>query len=184
MEIDATPIDGLFHIKTVQRSDPRGSFARLWCEDTFKSAGINFTPLQSNISRNASRGTLRGMHFQTAPHGEAKLVQVVRGSIFDVGVDLRPGPNQGKWYGAELSAENGEMLYLPEGIAHGFVTLTDNADVLYLMGANYAPDHAEGVLWSDPAVGINWPIKPSLVSDKDQNLPNLADWLERGIAVT
>lgn len=128
---------------------------------------------QCSLSRNVSRGTLRGMHYQAPPHGECKLVRCSRGAIFDVAVDLRPeSPTFRRWYGIELSDENDTMLYIPEGFAHGFLTLTDSSEVLYQISVAYAPDHARGVRWNDAAFAIAWPEQPRVLSERDRSFPD------------
>lgn len=168
MKFHETGLAGLFRVSIEPRSDERGFFARTWCVDEAAAHGIQVTFVQCNLSSNLRRGTLRGMHYQAAPHEEAKLVSCVRGVIYDVAIDLRPeSPTFKRWYGAELSAENHEMLYIPEGFAHGFQTLTDGSDVFYQMGARYAPQAARGVRWDDPAFGVHWPFTVTSISDRD-----------------
>jgi len=128
---------------------------------------------QCSVSYNASRGTLRGMHFQALPHAEAKLVRVTRGAVYDVALDLRPDSvTYLRWFGAELSAENRQMLYIPEGFAHGFQTLTDEAEVFYQISEFYEPNAGRGVRWNDPAFGIRWPLSEPIMSDRDRNYPD------------
>ena len=148
--------------------DHRGFFARTWCQREFKEAGIAATFVQSNISYNIKKGTLRGLHYQDAPHGEAKLVHCTAGAIYDVIVDLRRDSGTfGQWVSAELTAENRTFLYIPEGLAHGFLTLEDNTEVSYQMSEFYMPHSARGVRWNDPAFGIHWPIEVAVISEKD-----------------
>jgi dTDP-4-dehydrorhamnose 3,5-epimerase len=154
MRFGATGIAGVVRVDWEPRGDARGSFARLHCPDEFAAAGHPFEPVQTSLSRNPVEGTLRGMHYQPSPHGETKLVRVVRGRVFDVAIDLRPdSPTYRRWTGAELSAENGAALLIPEGIAHGFLTLEPDTDVLYQISPKYAPGHEAGVRWDDPAFG-------------------------------
>jgi dTDP-4-dehydrorhamnose 3,5-epimerase len=155
------------------RSDERGAFARLQCPDEFAAAGHPFTPAQTSLSRNPHAFTLRGMHYQPAPHAEVKLVRVVRGRIFDVAIDLRPeSPTYRKWTAAELSAENGRAVLISEGLAHGFLTLEADTDVLYQISPRFAPGREAGVRWDDPVFGITWPEPPALVSARDAAYPD------------
>lgn len=155
-----------------RQTDERGYFARVFCEEEFKAAGISFVIKQINTSFNPSVRTLRGMHFQKAPKAEAKLVKCTAGIIYDVIIDLRKdSPTYCKWYGANLSQENGCALYVPENFAHGFITLAPNSEVLYLMDEFYDPACASGVRWNDPAFSINWPQNPEIISEKDLRCP-------------
>jgi dTDP-4-dehydrorhamnose 3,5-epimerase len=163
-----TEIPGVMVVEAAPRRDARGAFARIYCPEEFAAAGIAFTSTQINLSTNPARHTLRGMHFQRAPAAEAKLVRVVRGAAYDVALDLRPGsPTRLKWIAAELSADNLRALFLPEGIAHGFLTLEPDTDVLYQMGQPYQPGFEEGVRWNDPAFAIAWPHEPAVMSARD-----------------
>lgn len=175
MRIEATEIPGVMRIEAEPHVDARGAFARLYCPDEFAAAGIeDFRPVQVNLSRNTARHTLRGLHFQRAPHAEAKLVQVAHGEIFDVAVDLRPNsPTYRRWIGARLDAESMTGLYIPEGCAHGFLTLEPETDVLYLMGRMFEPGHDEGLRWDDSAIGVVWPARPVVISERDASYP---DW--------
>jgi dTDP-4-dehydrorhamnose 3,5-epimerase len=175
MNFTATPIPGVVEIATTPHSDARGSFARLFCPDEFAAAGIVFTPNQINLSTNPRRHTLRGLHFQHPPFAEAKLVRAVVGQVWDVAVDLRPGPGFGRWHGMVLDAGAMNAVFLPEGVAHGFLTLCDGAQVLYQMGRAHVPGKATGVRWDDPALGIEWPAAPALIGDADLAWPLLAD---------
>jgi dTDP-4-dehydrorhamnose 3,5-epimerase len=150
-------------------ADPRGSFARTFCTETFAAAGIAMQIAQTNFSRNPRRLTLRGMHYQTEPHGEPKLVHCVRGRIFDVAVDLRPGsPTLRRWAAVELSPDLDRAFYIPRGCAHGFLTLEDDCDIVYLMGAPYVPMAGRSVRWNDPAFRIEWPAQPLEISERDR----------------
>jgi dTDP-4-dehydrorhamnose 3,5-epimerase len=173
-------------IRPVRHQDARGSFMRTWCRDAFREAGIAFEPVQGNASTTLRRGSLRGMHFQRAPRPDAKVVRVARGRVHDVIVDLRPESGaRGRWYATELSAEEGTMLYVPPGFAHGFQTLSDEVQVEYLMGEAYVPELYDGFRHDDPAVAIPWPSAPVDVSDKDLAWPPLAQrlpWLARAPA--
>lgn len=168
------PLDGAVLVDLERRADDRGFFARSFCEREFQANGLPVHFPQHNVSANRRRGTVRGLHFQRPPFEEPKLVRCIRGAILDVIVDIRPGSaDYGRWFGVELTAENGRALYIPAGFAHGFQTLVDDSDVSYLMGAAYAPDHAGGLRWDDPDVGITWPLPVSRISPADQALPRL-----------
>ena len=170
-----TKLPGAFIIDVERRTDERGFFARSWCEDEFTAHGIGVAPLQANLSSNPQRGTLRGMHYQLPPHEETKLVRCTRGAIYDVIVDLREeSPTYGQWIGVELTADSFRMLFVPGRFAHGFLTLEDNSDVFYHVSAKYAPGAERGLRWNDPAIGIEWPIAPTLVSAKDSQHPDFA----------
>lgn len=153
---------------------------RAWCIQEFAEHGLNFQPLQANMGFSVKKGTIRGMHLQTDPALEAKLVRCTRGSVFDVMVDLRrDSPSFGHWYGAELSADNGRMLYVPEHCAHGFQALDECSEIYYLTSAMYAPDSVRGVRFDDPAFGISWPLAVSVISEQDRNWPlltRLEEW--------
>ncbi len=149
--------------------DERGFFARAWCKKEFDAHGLNPNLVQCNLSYNAKRGTLRGMHYQVAPHEEAKLVSCISGSIYDVIIDLRDKSlTYGQWQAFELSAENHRMLYIPEGFAHGFQTLEDETSVFYQMSDFYHSECARGIKWDDLKISIAWPINEKIISDKDQ----------------
>jgi len=173
MIFEETKLKGTYIIEAEQLEDERGFFARSFCQKEFKKHGLNLHIVQSNISHNKKKGTLRGMHYQIAPYEEAKLVSCTRGVIYDVIIDLRPdSPTYCQWFAAELSSENCKMFYIPEGFAHGFQTLNDSSTVFYQMSASYQPEYARGVRWDDPAFGIKWPIRPAIISDKDKNIPD------------
>lgn len=174
MQLRETPLSGAWLIDLERKGDSRGFFARLFCERAFAEAGLEASFVQINDSLSASQGTLRGLHYQLPPHQEVKVVRCIRGSLWDCIVDLRPdSPTFKQWFGATLSAENRVMLYVPRGFAHGFITLTDDAEVIYLVSAPYAPEHERGLRWDDPAIGIDWPRVPTEMSDKDRNWPSL-----------
>jgi dTDP-4-dehydrorhamnose 3,5-epimerase len=155
--------------------DRRGYFARTYCEQEFASHGLNSSFVQCNVSFNKLKGTLRGMHFQTAPYEEAKLIRCTRGAIYDVIIDLRLGsPTFKQHFTIALSAENGKMLYVPESFAHGFQTLEDNTEVFYQMSQFYTADHARGVRWNDSAFGIEWPADERIILERDQSYPDFA----------
>jgi dTDP-4-dehydrorhamnose 3,5-epimerase len=156
-------------------ADERGFFARAWCPDEFAAAGLDPRAAALNVSYNRAAGTLRGMHMQAHPHGEAKLVRCTAGAVFDVIADLRPeSPTYTRWFAAELSARNRIALYIPEGFAHGFQTLEPDTEVLYLMSAPHVPEAATGVRWDDPVLGIDWPpAAERVISDRDRAYPDL-----------
>jgi dTDP-4-dehydrorhamnose 3,5-epimerase len=162
-------IAGVLLIEPQLYHDERGFFARTWCQQEFKAHGLNPRFVQCSISSNTRKGTLRGMHYQIAPYREAKLVRCTHGIIYDVVIDLRPeSPTFKRHVAQELSAENRHMLYVPEGVAHGFLTLADNTEVLYQMSEFWAPDYARGVRWNDPAFAISWPAQPEIIAERDQ----------------
>ena len=170
MIFNETSIPGLFLIELEKRGDDRGFFARAFCEKEFAKAGLVNRFVQVNNSLSAQRGTLRGMHYQLPDKAETKLVRCVRGALYDVALDLRPGsPTFGKSFGAELSSENRRMLYVPKGFAHGFLTLEPNTEAFYFVDEFYAPEHERGVRWNDPKFKISWPMQPEVLSDKDKN---------------
>jgi dTDP-4-dehydrorhamnose 3,5-epimerase len=160
-------------IEVEKRVDDRGFFARSWCEKEFADHHLNPRVVQCNISFNARKGTLRGMHYQVAPSAEAKVVRCTQGAIYDVIIDLRPDSPTFKQTVAEtLTARNHKMLYVPEGFAHGFLSVEDNSEVFYQMSEFYAPQQARGVRWNDPAFGIEWPIREPIMADRDRNYPD------------
>ena len=166
-----TPIKGAFVIELEKRGDDRGFFARAFCENEFAVHGLSSHFVQVNNSLSSAKGTLRGMHYQLAPKAETKLVRCIRGSLFDVILDLRKGsPTFGKSFGAELSAENRKMMYVPKGFAHGFISLEANTEAFYFVDEFYAPASERGIRWNDPLFRIQWPKQPIVISDKDQNL--------------
>jgi dTDP-4-dehydrorhamnose 3,5-epimerase len=168
-----TPLAGAWLVDLDRHEDARGFFARTWCRREFEAQGLYARLVQCSMSRNLRRGTLRGMHWQAPPHAEVKLVRCSRGAIWDVILDLRPGsPTHLRHYGAELTAENGRALYIPEGFAHGFVTLADDSDVLYQMSEYYEPSAGRGVRWDDPAFGITWPVANPILHERDASYPD------------
>lgn len=172
MQLHDTDLPGVHRITAPAHEDARGSFRRSWCRETFASAGIDFAPCQASLSTNIRTHTLRGLHWQAAPHGEQKLVRCVAGTIWDVALDLRPdSPGFRRWYAAELSATNGEALFLPQGVAHGFITLTAETVVEYLIDAPHHPEAARGLRWDDPAFDIRWPVAPQVISERDRTWP-------------
>ena len=176
-----TKLPGAVLVELEPARDERGFFARSYCEREFGDRGLSTHYPQCNVSFNRVRGTLRGMHYQVGPHAEVKLVRCTSGSVFDVIVDLRAGsPTRLKWVGLELSARTRSALYIPEGFAHGFMTLEDDTEVFYQMGASYAPAATRGLRWNDPALGIDWPSDPVVISERDAAYPDLdPDRLER-----
>jgi dTDP-4-dehydrorhamnose 3,5-epimerase len=173
MEFTETKLKGAFVVSMKQIQDDRGFFARAWCRDEFAAHGLNPDMVQLNVGYSHVKGTLRGLHFQEAPHAEAKFVRCTSGAIYDVIVDLRPdSPTWRQSFGLELSAENRLMLYAPEGFAHGYQTLTDMAEIYYMTSTPYAAQSARGVRYNDPAFGVVWPLPVSVISQPDQNWPD------------
>ncbi|THD82049.1 MAG: dTDP-4-dehydrorhamnose 3,5-epimerase [Phenylobacterium sp.] len=173
MRFAETEIAGVVIVDVEAHADARGSFARLQCPEDFAAAGHPFVPAQTSLSRNPTRGTLRGLHYQPAPHAEVKLVRCVRGRIFDVAVDLRrDSPTHRRWTATELSADNARALLIPEGVAHGFLTLEADTDVLYQIAPAFEPGYEAGVRWDDPAFAIAWPETPALLSPRDATYPD------------
>jgi dTDP-4-dehydrorhamnose 3,5-epimerase len=173
VRFEDTPIPGCVVVHPERHEDARGFFARTWDGAVFAAHGLNPNAAQCSVSFNAKRGTLRGLHYQKAPHAEAKLVRCTRGAVFDVCLDLRPGsPAFKRWVGVELTAGNGLALYVPEGCAHGFLTRADDTEVFYLISAPYAPESAAGVRWDDPAFGIAWPEAVTTIHPRDAAYPD------------
>ncbi len=176
MKFTETKLKGTYIIEPELLTDERGFFARSWCQKEFTERGLNPNLVQCNISFNLKKGTLRGMHYQTKPYEEAKLVRCTTGAIHDVIIDLRPESSTFKqWVAVELTAENRKMLYIPEGIAHGFQTLVDNTEVFYQMSEFYHPDLARGIRWNDPELSLEWPLKEFIISEKDTSYPLLCN---------
>lgn len=170
-----TKLQGAFVIEPEMLTDERGTFARTFCRRDFEGHGLNGNISQCSIAMNTKKSTLRGMHFQKIPYAEAKLVRCSRGIIYDVIVDLRSdSPTFKEWTAVEISVENRKMVYVPEGFAHGFQTLTDNTEVVYQMSQFYSPDHADGFRWDDPSFNIEWPSSHLTISPKDRNYPDFA----------
>jgi len=169
-----TSLAGAWVIDPDRHEDERGFFARTYDRAEFEARGMDPAVVQCNTSFNARAGVLRGMHYQAEPHGEPKLVRCTRGTVFDVIVDLRPdSPTHRRWFGAELSVADGRALYVPAGLAHGFQTLVDASEVLYMMGHEYVPDAARGVRWDDPAFAIAWPpADERIISPRDRAHPD------------
>ena len=172
MRFFETELKEAYTIELEEYEDERGFFARTFCVNEFAEEGIDFNPVQQNLSNNKSIHTLRGMHYQESPHEEAKLVSCVRGSIYDVILDIREdSPTLNKWLGVELSALNRKMLFVPKGFAHGFLTLEDDTEVSYLMSDFYKPGIGKGICWNDPFYNIKWPADVKVISEKDKNWP-------------
>lgn len=173
MTFRRTQLPGVVEVDMELKVDERGCFARSWCADEFEANGMFTKIAQCSISFNKSRGTLRGLHYQAAPYAEAKLVRCTRGAVYDVALDLRPSsPTFGKWAAAELTAENRRALYIPEGCAHGFLTLKDETEVFYQISEFYHPELACGVRWNDPAFKIVWPQEVIVISERDRSYPD------------
>lgn len=176
MKLVTQHIAGLFEVRLALRADARGAFARTFCADIFANAGLHSDWAQMNMSHTIGRGTLRGLHFQRAPAAEAKLIRVTEGEVFDIALDLRAdSPTFGLSQAITLSAEAGNAIYIPEGCAHGFQTLTDTVTLHYCHSTPYMPDLEGGVLATDPDLKIDWPLPIALMSERDQQLPNLRD---------
>jgi dTDP-4-dehydrorhamnose 3,5-epimerase len=176
MIFSKTKIDGIWTIDLEPIEDDRGWFARTHCAETFASHGLVSSFSQCSASYNRRRGTLRGLHFQAAPAEEAKLVRCVRGAIFDVAVDLRPGsPTYGHWVAEELTADNRRALLIPEGCAHGFQTLADDTELFYQISVPYVPALSVGVRWDDPDLAVAWPLDDPIMSERDRDLPGLSE---------
>ena len=168
-----TKLKGAFLLELEKREDSRGFFARTFCQREFTAHGMNPNVVQCNIAYNKKKGTLRGMHFQNAPFQEAKFIRCTKGAIYDVILDLRPGsPTFKQWTSAELNEDNHKMLYVPEGFAHGYQTLTEVSEIIYQVSQFYAPESAAGVRHNDPAFAIKWPLEVSMISDLDKNWPD------------
>jgi dTDP-4-dehydrorhamnose 3,5-epimerase len=173
MTFHETRVSGVFEIHLEPKLDDRGFFARTWCQHEFQAHGLNPQLVQCSISFNVRKGTLRGMHYQVPPNAEAKLVRCTRGAIYDVVVDLRPqSPTFRNWVAVILTAENRHTIYVPEGCAHGFLTIEDKTEVFYQMSEFYNAESAQGVRWDDPAFQIDWPGKIEVISKRDRSYPN------------
>ncbi|PSL06595.1 dTDP-4-dehydrorhamnose 3,5-epimerase [Cecembia rubra] len=168
-----TKLKGAFEIEIKKLEDERGFFGRSWCANEMAEYGLNSAIKQANTSFSKTKGTIRGMHFQKAPYQESKLIRCTKGAILDVIIDLRPdSPTYKEWIGVELNESNYKMLYVPEDFAHGFMTLEDNSEVTYLVSQFYTPGAEAGIRWNDPAFNIEWPMNPTVISEKDRNHPN------------
>jgi dTDP-4-dehydrorhamnose 3,5-epimerase len=168
-----TALPGIFEIQIEPHFDERGFFARTWCRNELEQRGLSAEIAQCSVSFNPKEGTLRGLHYQVSPHAETKLVRCTKGSIFDVVLDLRPSsPKFKQWIGVTLTAENRKMIYIPEGCAHGFLTLEDDTEVFYQISEFYDPKSSRGVRWNDAAFQINWPSHVHVISERDRSFPD------------
>lgn len=182
MKFIETPLHQAYTIEPEKKEDERGFFARIFCVNEFDHMGLDRNIVQINISRNALKGTLRGMHYQLPPKAETKIVRCTHGSLFDVILDLRPdSPTFGKWFGAELTADNHHMMYVPKGFAHGFLTLEADTEACYLVTEFYAPEAERGIRYNDPRFGIQWPFKPSVISGKDDGWQDFSPSYHLGV---
>jgi|SRR5713101_1116342 len=173
MRFTETNVKGAYLIDLERHDDNRGFFARSWCAKEFGALGLNFGAVQINVGYTARKASLRGLHYQLAPHEEAKTVRCTQGAVFDVVVDLRPdSPTHKRWDGFELTGGNHRSLYIPEGCAHGYQTLVDASEIEYLTTAFYAPESGRGVRFDDPGFAINWPLPVDIISDADRSWPN------------
>jgi dTDP-4-dehydrorhamnose 3,5-epimerase len=169
-------IPGAFLVEGERKEDERGFFARTFCREEFARRGVDFSVAQCSVSFNRENHTLRGMHVQVSPRPETKLVRCTAGRVWDCILDLRPGsPAYKQWVAEELSADNRRALLIPENCAHGFLSLTPNTELFYMMSAPFSPEHARGMRWNDPAFGIAWPVAPVVLSDKDRDLPDFKE---------
>ena len=176
MKATETELKGVFVLEPQVFGDARGWFMESWSQRKMHAAGIDVQFVQDNQSFSAQKGTLRGLHYQLNPMCQAKLLRCTRGKIFDVAVDIRKGsPQYGKWVGVELSAENKKQLFIPRGFAHGFITLTDDVEVQYKADNYYAPECDGNIRWDDPDIGVEWPLKPVILSEKDSKAPLLKE---------
>jgi dTDP-4-dehydrorhamnose 3,5-epimerase len=175
MRFEPLPLHGAFRIWLEPNPDERGFFTRVWCRREFAAHGIDAEPVQRSVSFNLKAGTLRGLHFQKTPHEEAKLIRCLRGSLFDVMLDMRPdSATFGQWYAATLTAGDDQMLFIPNGFAHGFQTLVDATEMEYQITAYYDAASAHGVRWNDPHLQIPWPIRTPIMSDRDRAFADFA----------
>lgn len=167
-------LEGAYLIDVEKKEDERGFFARYYCEEEFRLKGLNTKWVQINNSLSKEKGTLRGLHFQRPPHSEVKMIRCIKGAIWDVIVDIRKGsPTYGKWFGHELTEVNRSMMYVPMGFAHGFISLCDDSEILYLVSSNYNANSEGTLKWDDKLHGIEWPLAPKIISEKDRNAK---DW--------
>lgn len=176
MKVTETELPGVFTVDPERISDERGFFARVWSPGDLVAHGLVPRIAQCSVGRNTRRGTIRGLHFQAAPHAEVKLVRCTRGAIYDVAVDIRPGSATfGRWIARELSEDNLRMLYIPEGFAHGYQTLEDDTEVFYQVSEIYHPESVRGYRWDDPAFGVRWPLPAGTISERDRTHPLYSD---------
>lgn len=179
MKLESTPINGLFVIHRPVYRDSRGQFTRLFAAEALAAAGRPTDAVHVNTSSSVEAGTLRGIHFQYPPYAEAKIVACTAGAIWDVGIDLRPGSTtRFQWFGSKLTPDNGKSMVIPEGFGHAFITLEPNSTVVYVVSAVYAPEKESGIRYDDPALKIEWPIEPSVLSDKDQAWEQVKERME------
>ena len=172
MIFQETPLAGAFVIDLEPKEDDRGFFGRVWCEEEFAARGLSPRLAQASLSYNRCRGTLRGLHYRVAPHAEVRLVRCIRGAMYDVMVDLRSSSaTYLHWFGCTLTSENRKCVYVPEGFAHGFQTLVDDTEVLYLMSERHVPEAERGARWDDRAFGIVWPTETRIISVRDRSWP-------------
>ena len=176
MKFTETKLKGAFVVEIEKLADDRGFFARSWCRKEFEAQGLTSRVVQSNVSFNRKKGTLRGLHYQIAPRQECKLIRCTRGAIYDVIIDLRAeSPTYKQWVGVDLTADNYRMLFVPEDFAHGFITLTDNTEITYQVSQFYTPGAEKGIRFNDPAFNIQWPLDVLVISDKDRGWPDFVD---------
>jgi dTDP-4-dehydrorhamnose 3,5-epimerase len=176
MKFTETKLKGAFVVEIEKLIDERGFFARSWCRKEFEAHGLTARVVQANVSSNRKKGTLRGMHYQIAPYQECKLIRCTRGAIYDVIIDLRPdSPTYKQWTGVELTADNYNMFFVPEGFGHGFQTLTDETEITYQVSQFYTPGSEKGIRFDDPAFNIEWPLEVNTISDKDRTWPGFVD---------
>ncbi|MBR6713022.1 MAG: dTDP-4-dehydrorhamnose 3,5-epimerase [Selenomonadaceae bacterium] len=181
MQVTKTKLDGVLILEPKVFGDARGWFMETWSARKFEAAGLNFNFVQDNQSYSAQRGTLRGLHYQTAPFAQAKLVRCTRGKLLDVAVDIREGSETfAQWVAVELTADNKKQLLIPRGFAHGFITLTDDVEIQYKADAFYAPNCDGNIRWNDAEINIDWPFAPTILADKDAKAPTLRERLTRG----
>ncbi|NWF50125.1 MAG: dTDP-4-dehydrorhamnose 3,5-epimerase [Ignavibacteriaceae bacterium] len=173
MDFKETPLKGAYLINLNKREDSRGFFARFFCKNEYSSFNLDHDIVQINNSQSKFKGTFRGIHYQLHPKAETKVIRCLKGAIYDAIVDLRKDSvTFGKWFGQELNEENRTMMYVPKGFGHGFLTLQDNTEVLYLVSEFYSPEHERGIRWNDPFFNIKWPFDPIVISDKDNSHPD------------
>jgi dTDP-4-dehydrorhamnose 3,5-epimerase len=176
MKFTETKLKGAFVVEIQKLTDERGFFARSWCQKEFEDQGLNPSFVQANVSCNFKKGTIRGMHYQIAPYQECKLIRCTRGAIYDVIIDLRPdSPTYKQWTGVELTADNFTMFFVPQDFAHGFQTLTDEAEITYQVSQFYTPGSEKGIRFDDPNFNIQWPLEATIISDKDRTWPDFVD---------
>jgi dTDP-4-dehydrorhamnose 3,5-epimerase len=176
MKFTETKLKGAFIVEIEKLTDDRGFFGRSWCRKEFEAYGLTSRVVQTNVSFNRKKATLRGMHYQIAPHQESKLIRCTRGAIYDVIIDLRSElPTYKQWVGVELTADNYSMLFVPEGFSHGFMTLMDNTEITYQVSEFYTPGSEKGIRFNDPTFRIRWPLEVSVISDKDRTWPDFVD---------